>query len=473
MVVSLMAVALLLAMIGPVRATEPGKESLERTGKAFAAVARDVSPGVVFVQVEKTVSGQTAMRFGNSRGDAFPGDDLLRRFFGIPFGQLEPQERHIVGQGSGFIVSRDGVILTNNHVVGDADKVTVTLQDGREFDAKLVGTDPHTDVAVIRIDADDLPALPLGDSDNLEVGEWVVAVGNPFGLSHTITAGVVSAKGRSSVGIAEYENFIQTDAAINPGNSGGPLVNLDGEVVGMNTAIYSRSGGYMGIGFAIPINMVKSVSDQLLTTGKVTRGYLGVVIQEMTSELARTFTNGQKRGVLVAQVTDDSPAARAGLRRGDVIISLDGRQVDRVGELRNRLAMMTPGSTATLGLLRDGQESTVEVTIGELPEEGALAQPAAQAPRLAGLTVDDLTPQLAAQLGLSGETGVVITAVEPGSPADRAGLRPGVLIREINRHEVESLRELRDDLKNVQEGEDVLLLVQAGRYLKFVVLPAA
>jgi serine protease Do len=461
--------ALLLAV--PARAADAGTAALRQSGRAFAAVARKVSPGVVFVEVEKTVENRLAAGPGGTRGDAFPGDDLLRRFFGIPFGQMAPEERHVVGQGSGFIFSHDGLILTNNHVVGDADKVTVTLEDGRQFDAKIVGTDPHTDVAVIKIDGEDLPDLAMGDSDSLEVGEWVVAVGNPFGLSHTITAGIVSAKGRSSVGIAEYENFIQTDAAINPGNSGGPLVNLEGEVVGMNTAIFSRSGGYMGIGFAIPINMIKAISHQLVTEGKVTRGYLGVVIQDLTPALAKTFTGGEQKGVLVAQVTDDSPAAAAGLKRGDVITALDGKKVERVGDLRNRIALMAPGTTVELGVLRDGHESTISVKIGELPEDQGGALPAEHSTRLPGLTVENLTPDLAAQLGLQGESGVVVTQVEPGSAADRAGIQPGVLIREVNRREVGSVGDVTAALKATSSDENVLLLLQSGPYLRYVVLP--
>ncbi len=237
-------------------------QQLKETGQAFAQVAREVSPAVVFVKVEKTV--QAPGPFGTSGQPG--GDDLLRHFFEMPFGQQAPEQEHVMAQGSGFIVSSSGEIITNNHVVGDADKISVTLDDGREFPAKVVGTDPHSDVAVIKIDAKDLPSLQLGNSDKVEVGEWVVAVGNPFGLSESITAGIVSAKGRSSVGIADYEDFIQTDAAINPGNSGGPLIDLDGQVVGMNTAIYSRSGGNMGIGFAIPANMVRSIADQLEQT---------------------------------------------------------------------------------------------------------------------------------------------------------------------------------------------------------------
>jgi len=271
------------------------------------------------------------------------------------------------GQGSGFIISKDGYILINNHVVGDADLIKVKLSDGREFKAKVIGTDPQSDVAVIKIDATNLPVLRLGDSDKLEVGEWVIAIGNPFGLSQTVTVGVVSAKGRSRIGINDYEDFIQTDAAINPGNSGGPLVNIHGEAVGMNTAIFSRSGGYMGIGFAIPINMAKAIKDQLLKKGKVTRGWLGVVIQDIDEELAKSFGLEKTEGVLIAEVSEGSPAEKAGLKQGDIILRLNGKKVDDLGELRNKIALTAPGTKVKLEVLRENKRRTIQVTIGEQP----------------------------------------------------------------------------------------------------------
>lgn len=259
--------------------------SLRNLGNNFADIVEKVSPAVVFIKVEQKVEGQ--MGYTNNPFELF-NDDFMRRFFGQRFQQQQAprQDQIVMGQGSGFIISKDGYILTNNHVAGKAEKITVKLLNGREVEARLIGTDPHSDVAVIKIDAGDLPFLTLGDSDNLRVGEWVLAVGNPFGLSHTVTAGIVSAKGRSSVGIADYEDFIQTDAAINPGNSGGPLLDLDGRVVGINTAIFSKNGGYMGIGFTIPINMVKVIRDQLIANGKVERGYLGITMQNLNPELA-------------------------------------------------------------------------------------------------------------------------------------------------------------------------------------------
>jgi len=458
------------------RAQDNGIESLRQTGKAFASVARETSPAVVFIQVEKTVQ-QPAVQFFTPFGEGSPfGDDFFRRFFGTPQPgqpkqfQQAPQQQRVVGQGSGFIISKDGYILTNNHVVGDADKVTVKLLDGREFTAKTIGTDVHSDVAVIKIDGKDLPMLQMGDSDKLEVGEWVVAIGNPFGLSHTLTVGVVSAKGRSSVGIADYENFIQTDAAINPGNSGGPLVDLDGRVVGMNTAIFSRSGGYMGIGFAIPINMVKAIKDQLIQSGSVTRGYLGVVIQDLTPELAKSFGLKDSKGILVSQVSEDSPAEKAGLKQGDVIVEFAGKPVGKVGAFRNRVALKAPGSKEELTVLRSGKRKTVSITIGKLPEGELAAAGIPHSLEKLGLTVQTLTPELARQFGIQGEKGVVVTQVTPGSDAALAGINPGAVILEVNRKPVSNAEEFKRAVAQTPEKGVVLLLIKDGQYSRYVAL---
>jgi serine protease Do len=328
------AILLLCPLQAPASKKVENEYSAWETSQSFKAVAKKAMPTVVFIKVEK--KSQSGRAYGplefNNPFDLF-NDEFFKRFFGhrSPHGQ-RPREYVQRGWGSGFIFSDEGYILTNHHVVGDADKIKVQLSDGREYDAKIVGSDPRSDVAIIKIEeAKDLPLLPLGDSDSLEVGEWVMAVGNPFGLSHTLTVGVVSAKGRTSVGITDYEDFIQTDAAINPGNSGGPLINLKGEAVGINSAIFSKSGGYMGIGFAIPINMVKEIKDQLITAGKVSRGYLGVAIQDITSELKETLDLTSAEGVLIADVSKDSPAEKASLRRGDVVVEFDGQKVLNVG----------------------------------------------------------------------------------------------------------------------------------------------
>ncbi|NOQ52220.1 MAG: Do family serine endopeptidase [Desulfuromonadaceae bacterium] len=462
---------LLLIIIGalPVAAQDAGLKNLRETGKAFRSVAKQVSPAVVFIQVEKEAEQQSISTspFGNHPF----GDEFFRRFFGQPPQQREPKKtkkRRETGQGSGFIISSDGYIMTNNHVVGGADRVTVQLLDGREFTAKIIGTDPPTDVALIKIEAEEkLPYLKLGNSDRLEVGDWVLAFGNPFGLSHTLTAGIVSAKGRSGIGLTDYENFIQTDAAINPGNSGGPLVNLDAEVIGMNTAIFSRSGGYMGIGFAIPINMAKTIHTQLIEHGSVTRGRLGVYIQELTKELAESFDIKQTQGILIAQVIDDSPAEDAGLKQGDVIVALDGKKVTRVASFRNKIALTRPNSKVALTIIRNGRRKSIEVTVGALDsDEKGKPVDSDKIPKL-GMSLQKLTAELAEQLGYEEAEGVLVTAVEAGSLAERAGLKRGDLIEEVNRQAVSEPRQVKKLIKESQK-KTILLLVRrkdANRYL--------
>ncbi len=453
-------------------AQDAGLENLRETGRAFRSVAKQVGSAVVFIKVEKAVK-QRGMGSDHFGGNPL-SDEFFRRFFGQPPQQRRsPQQapkHNAVGQGSGFIVSADGYIMTNNHVVGGADKVTVQLLDGSEYEAKIIGTDPPTDVALIKIDVDEkLPALKLGDSDQLEVGDWVLAFGNPFGLSHTLTAGIVSAKGRSGMGLNDYENFIQTDAAINPGNSGGPLVNLDGEVVGMNTAIYSRSGGSMGIGFAIPINMVKNIRQQLIQDGGVTRGRLGVYIQDLDRDLAESFDINQREGILVAQVLEDSPAEEAGLKQGDVILKVAGEKVTTVAKFRNTIAMTKPGSKVELLVLREGNKKKIKATIGAMDTDkdghpissGELSE--------LGISLQKLTADLAEQLGYEGIQGVLISKVEPGSIAARAGIRRGHLIEEVNREEVETPEQVKRLIKE-SDKKTVLLLVRQGDASRYMAL---
>ncbi len=455
LMVGMLAVLIVAGLPPAARAQEEALQSLKQTGKAFAAVAREASPAVVFISVEKTVSAQ-AERLPSPFDDEF-----LRRFFGQP---LKPQDtpgnrRLVVGQGSGFIISPDGYILTNNHVVGEADKVRVKLLDGREFTAKTVGTDAPTDVAVIKIEAHDLPVLSLGDSDILEVGEWVLALGNPFGLSHTLTAGIVSAKGRSRIGISDYEDYIQTDAAINPGNSGGPLINLEGRVVGINTAIFSRSGGYMGIGFAIPVNLARGVYTQLIEHGSVSRGYLGIMIQDLTPDLARSFDLEDTRGALISEVMDDTPAKKAGLKQGDVILSFNDETMESSADLRNRVSMTAPGTRVKITVVRDKSHKTFTVKIGELPAETRLASSSPDEMETLGLTVVTLTAELAEQYGFPGEEGVLVTQVDPQSLAALSGLRPGLLIQEVNRRAVRDLKGFEEALEEGGE-RPVLLLIR-------------
>lgn len=472
----------------PAFSLDAGVENLRQTSKAFAAVARQVSPSVVFIQVEGKASGAAATPFSSPFGDEWPfSGDFFKRFFGDEFPGIpraprpeQPQaqgERRVTGQGSGFVFKTDkgllsdtAYILTNNHVVENADKIRVQFKNGQEFDGRITGRDPQSDVAVIEIKASDLPALPLGNSAKLDVGEWVVAIGNPFGLSHTLTVGVVSAKGRTSVGLNDYEDFIQTDAAINPGNSGGPLVNLSGEVVGMNTAIFSRSGGYMGIGFAIPSNLARNIADQLINHGEVTRGYLGIIIQSITTELAESFDVEVGKGILVADVSENSPAQKAGLRQGDVIVEFRGEAVTDVGGFRNRVAQTLPDSKADLVILRDGKEKRLKVTIGKLTKDKLVSGGGAQSAGEIGLTVQTLTPQLAEQFNAKPGEGVVVTEVRPGSIAAVAGVDVGTIILQVNRKAVKNAAEFQRAIKASSSDKSVLLLIRKDDMQRYVAL---
>jgi serine protease Do len=464
-------------------AQEGGIQNLRQTGKAFASVAREVSPSVVFIQVENTRESPRAHGFKMPFGESFPfNDDMLKRFFGDRFHEMpnrrHPQQRRrSIGQGSGFVFSLDeglfgdkSYIITNNHVVEHAGKIKVKFQNGQEYMAKVKGTDPQSDIAVLEVDHADVPALKLGDSSKLEVGEWVVAIGNPFGLSHTLTVGVVSATGRTSLGINDYEDFIQTDAAINPGNSGGPLVNLDGDVVGMNTAIFSRSGGYMGVGFAIPVNMIKRVATQLLKDGAVVRGHLGIVIQTLTPQLAESFGLEQTQGILVAQVMEDSPAARAGLKQGDLILRFNGKPVTNIGSFRNDVSFTPPGTERKLTIMRNGKEREISVVIGKLTNQDQLTEANTQSAEDLGLSVQTLNEELAAQFGAKPGEGVVVTGVAPGSIAAMAGIDPGTLILQVNRQPVNSAEDFKQLLNESGSENRALLLISKGGMSRFVVL---
>ncbi len=440
---------------------------VRQTGKAFAAVAKKTIPAVVFIQIEKTLVSRSGYRRYNDPFGFF-GDELLRRFYG----QTQPRRyRQVVGQGSGFLVSRDGYILTNNHVVGDADRIIVKLNDGREFEAELVGTDPRSEVAVIKIEGGDFPYVELGDSAKLEIGEWCIAVGNPFGLGETLTAGVVSAKGRSNIGIAEYEDFIQTDAAINPGNSGGPLLDIDGKAIGVNTAIYSKSGGYMGIGFAIPINIAKSIMDQFVSNnGKIVRGYLGITFNrhDVDEDMAAYLGLDRPGGVLVAGVAKDSPAEEAGIREGDIILKVDGKEMLNNNVLRSTFAFIQPGTKVKVELFRDKEKKTVNVVVGTFPEDREASVIAAELLGKLGLTVQDLTPELARRLGYEFDAGVLVTAIESGSPAQQAGIHEGCLILSVNRERVTKVEDLWEKLSEASKREVLLLKVQNSQYVWFV-----
>jgi serine protease Do len=353
--------------------------------------------------------------------------------------------------------------------VENADEITARLGSGKEFKATVVGKDAKTDIALLRIEnAADLTAVTLGDSDGLKVGEWVMAIGNPFGLDHTVTAGIVSAKGRF-IGAGNYDDYIQTDAAINPGNSGGPLINLRGEVVGINSAIFSRTGGNIGIGFAVPINLAKELLPQLKEKGKVTRGWLGVLIQKVTPEIAESLSLPESRGALVADVVKDGPAAGAGLKVGDVIVEFDGRPVRESNELPLMVAREPIGKEVTVKVLRDKETKEFKVTIAELKDEEVAAAGKNDGEKL-GLTVQTLTPEIAQNLGVPELKGVVVTAVESGSSAEDAGLRRGDIILEVNRQAIEDVDDYRKALRASEKGKNVLLLVRRGDNTIFLAL---
>jgi serine protease Do len=450
---------------------DPAVASKQALLPDFVTLAKKLGPVVVNIsatQITKeapTPFGRETPREGPSGEDPFA--DFWRRFFGQP---SPPGPFRQQGLGSGFIIERDGTILTNNHVVENAQKIVVKLpNDDRQYTAKVIGRDPKTDLAVIKIDVKgDLPIAPLGNSDQLQVGEWIAAMGSPFGLQNTITAGIVSAKSRQ-IGAGPYDDFIQTDASINPGNSGGPLINMRGEVVGINTAIFSRAGGNIGIGFAIPINVAKELLPALKTKGKVTRGWLGVTIQRVTPEIAESLGMENNRGALVAHVAPGSPAERAGIKVGDVIVEYAGKPIKDSADLPILVARTDIGAKATVRVLRDKKEMPISVAVGELKDEEVVASvPEKQADF--GLTVQNVTPEMAQSLGVERAQGVVVTSVERGSPADDAGIRRGDLILEIDRKPVKNLSDYRNAVSGLKKGESALFLVQRGQNTSFVAL---
>lgn len=437
---------------------------LTRTGRAMAEVTSAVRPAIVNISTTRTV------KVGGVR-DPLMDDPFFKRFFGDNFHQkTPPKEQKSMGLGSGVIVSSDGYIITNYHVVKDADEIKVLMSDKREFVGKVIGSDPKTEIAVVKIEATGLPTVSWGNSDLLQVGDIVLAVGNPYGLNQTVTMGIVSALGRA-VGIADYEDFIQTDAAINPGNSGGALVNAKGELVGINTALYSTTGGYQGIGFAIPSNMVKSVMSSLIKTGKVVRGWLGVSIQEITPELAKQFNLKDEVGALVGDVVENSPAEKAGLKRGDVILEYDGKKIEEPNSLRNMIANTSPGEKHQMKVLRDNKTLTVQLTIGELPAEAQEEAVAGVYDNvLKGVTVQDITPDIAKKLKIPERIkGVIISDVAEDSLSVGV-LTQGDVIQEINRKRVVDTKSYQDIASRIKKGEDVLLLVYRRGTSLFVTL---
>lgn len=440
-------------------AETPGGNSM-----GFAQVLKPVLPAVVSIASSRIVKVPQNQLFNNP---------FFQQFFGRQF-QSPPQQEREQGLGSGVIINADGYILTNNHVIDKATEIKVILPDKRQFPGKVVGADPKTDIAVVKISASGLPTVTLGDSSKLQVGDYAFAIGNPFGVGETATMGIISATGRNGLDIEDYEDFIQTDAAINPGNSGGALLNARGEVIGINTAILSGgSGGNQGIGFAIPINMAKYVMDQILKHGKVVRGYIGVGIQELTPDLAKAFNVPAEKGALIGNVEPNSPGAKAGLQRGDVITEINGQPVTSPNDLRLKVAAMAPGTTVHLKVIHSGGTRDVSLTLGEAPSgkgAGKNAEGSAENSPMSGVQVDELTSDIRQQLGLGPDVkGVVVTDVPDGSPASDAGLQRGDVIEQVNRHPVNSVAEY-DRLVRQAGAQAVVLLINRGGNTTFVVV---
>jgi serine protease Do len=416
-------------------------------GLAFVEVAQKVQPAVVNISTEKTVTVKPWDRYGEDFFKGSPFEDFFKGFGFSPREKGKEYKHKQKSGGSGVIVDKEGYILTNNHVVEAADKIKVRLNDGREFTATLKGQDSRTDLAVLHIKAKDLPVATLGDSDKLEVGEWAIAIGSPFGLEHTVTVGVISAKGRSGLGTGTYEDFIQTDASINPGNSGGPLLNIDGEVIGINAMIIQPG---TGIGFAIPINMAKQILNDLIKQGKVVRPWLGISIQDLSPEMAEQFQVKEKEGVLVAQVHQGTGAEKAGLVSGDIIKSVDDKAIKNVNELIKEIQKKKVGQKVKLSVVRDGKPMTIEITTTAMPDKPEAMKEKEIEEKL-GARVQELTPQLVARYRISSEIkrGVVVISVEEGSPADELGLQEGDVILEINRKKIETIKDFEKGIKDI------------------------
>lgn len=435
-----------------------GKESGNRVSleASFAPIIKDVAPAVVNIYSSKIIRAR----------DEAAADPLWRQFFGEePWRRLNiPRERREQSLGSGVIISPDGYILTNNHVVENATNIKVFLADGREFKAQVVGADPKTDIAVLKVEAEELPAITLGDSSAAQVGDIVLAIGNPFGIGQTVTMGIISAIGQGAK--EGFEDFIQTDAAINAGNSGGALINARGELIGINTAIFSNAAqGSRSMGFAVPINLARRVMEQILKHGKVVRGFVGISLQPVTQTVAKAFGLSEARGALVGDVAPDGPAARAGITKGDIILALNGERIAQARDLQSKLSRLPPGATIRLRVFRDGRERDVAVTVGAQPERSEPSESA-----LEGLTVNELTPKIARQLNLPAQAkGLVIVSVQPGSAAAEAGLERGDLIQEVNRKPVTTIVEFEQAVRQTK-NESVLLLINRAGSTSYVVV---
>lgn len=423
---------------------------------SFADLVKKLKPSVVNISTTNKIKRRVIpFPFDDNN----PLDEYFRRFFG----NSPQQEYEQKGLGTGFLISKDGYVVTNNHVVSKADDIEIIMEDGNKYSSKVIGTDPNTDLALLKIDkTGDFPFVRFGNSDDSEIGDWVLAIGNPFGLGHTVTAGIISAKGRV-LGLGNYDDFIQTDAPINPGNSGGPLFNLEGEVVGVNTAIISRG---QGIGFAIPGNLARSIIDQLKDSGKVTRGWIGLYLQKLSPEIAEAMGIDENSGILVADVFPNSPSEKAGLRRGDLITSLNGEPVNQITEFAGKVAMKSPGTKVDLDIVRNSQKKKVTITVEEMPETEKKSQDESESPHVEtgsiGLNVIDVTPDLARRYNLPIDRGVIITSVLSGTVASEAGFMRGDIIVSINRQQIHNIQDYTKIIDSLKENETALFLVQRG-----------
>ncbi|MEI7638808.1 MAG: DegQ family serine endoprotease [Syntrophus sp. (in: bacteria)] len=443
-------------------AISPGDNT--RTPGSFADLAEKVKPSVVNIGTTKVVRGGTRSPFGGGAPfDRYFGDEFFDRFFGdAPRREFKQQSL-----GSGFIISSDGYIFTNNHVVEHADKILVKLSDGREYEAKIIGKDAKTDIALIKIKpSESLPVAEIGDSDKLRVGDWVLAIGNPFGLEQTVTAGIVSAKGRV-IGAGPYDNFIQTDASINPGNSGGPLFNMEGKVIGINTAIVAQG---QGIGFALPISMAKNILPDLKSKGKVSRGWMGVSVQDITEEMAKSLQLKERRGAIVSEVFKGDPAERAGIRAGDIVTEINGKKIKDTHDLLLSIASFHVGDKVSIKIIRDGREMIFQVTVVERKDQPEVAAAKGGAYEQFGLAIEDITPEIARYLGIPKKTGIIVVRVQSGSPADEMGIQPQDIILQVNKVKIASVKEyVREISKKANKGS-IMLLIKRGQATFFVAL---
>jgi len=443
--------------------------TLKQTAKAFTNVGKKAIPAAVFIKSQFTTVANNhnpSIEDYENPFDYF-NDEFFRHFFNSPKGMHQQQQAPQMAGGSGCIVSKDGYILTNCHVVKDATKITVVLNNGEEHDAKVIGIDPRTDLAVLKIETTDMPFLTFANSDELEVGEWAIAIGSPFALQATLTVGVISAKGRQDLRITDLGDFIQTDAAINPGNSGGPLLNIDGQVVGINTAIVSQSGGYMGIGFAIPSNMAKYVMNQIISNGSVKRGCLGVQIQEVDKQLAETLNLKKAEGLLITDIIKNSAAEKAGLKQGDIIIEYNGLAVKNAQNFKNEIALNDPSKPVDLKIIRNGKTMMIKATLEATPEETISAETSTLGIELGELK--DIQNDILKKYGYGSDTeGIMITKVKRGSIGDQAGLKPGMLILQVNQRNIKTKLDFQEALTNSKDKKHLLLLVKYQNYSRFI-----